>query len=115
MITDAERAEAAARFQAQLDVQPPPDEERIGRIAALFAAITLRKARDRARASSRAGSELPESDTSGGFADDHADVRSTGDNGPVETMWRPCGDQVKTLGREPDDTSTERPPGRVAR
>jgi hypothetical protein len=50
VLTDAERAEALARFQARLDALPPPTEDRVARIAALFASILLRRARDRARA-----------------------------------------------------------------
>jgi hypothetical protein len=44
---DLERA--GGRFQARLDALPPPTEKQIERIAALFAAIRLRIARDHAR------------------------------------------------------------------
>jgi hypothetical protein len=48
-VTTEERAAADARFRARLAEQPPPDETTITRIAALFAAIRLRIARDDAR------------------------------------------------------------------
>jgi hypothetical protein len=48
-VTAEERAAAEARFRARLAEQPPPDETTITRIAALFAAIRLRIARDDAR------------------------------------------------------------------
>lgn len=69
MITEAEQADALARYQAQLDALPPADEETNSRIAAKMNAIRLRMARDRARAPA----ELPEL---GGYAHDHPDVMS---------------------------------------
>jgi hypothetical protein len=50
VLTDEERAEALARFQARLDALPPRTDQWSARIAALFASIRLRLARDRARA-----------------------------------------------------------------
>jgi hypothetical protein len=74
-MTDEERADALARFQAQLDAQPPPTEERITRLAKLFGSIRLRMARDRARAP-RQPSRSP--DTSDGQRDSNA-LRPPGD------------------------------------
>jgi hypothetical protein len=54
-----DREKARARFQARLDALPPPTEKQIEQIAALFAAIRLRMARDHARNSGPASGNGP--------------------------------------------------------
>jgi hypothetical protein len=76
VIADDKAAEFEDRLRAQFDAQPPPDEERVSRIAALFAAISLRRARDAARARIAGRQTIGSSDTCGGYAPDYHDVRS---------------------------------------
>jgi hypothetical protein len=58
MLTDADRAAAVSRYVVRLAAQPPPTDERVDRIAALFAWLRLRIARDRAREYARRIPEL---------------------------------------------------------
>lgn len=76
MIADDKAAEFEDRLREQFDAQPPPDEEHVSRIAALFAAISLRRARDAARARIADRQTIGSLDTSGGYAPDYHDVRS---------------------------------------
>jgi hypothetical protein len=49
-MTPEQLGQARARWREQLAALPPPTEERIKAIAALFNSIRLRQARDKARA-----------------------------------------------------------------
>jgi len=49
MITDEQRADARARYRQQFAALPPWSPERARAVAALFASIRLRIARDQAR------------------------------------------------------------------
>jgi hypothetical protein len=81
-LTDEERAEALARYQARLDALPPRSEEWRLRIAALFASIRLRMARDRARA------HLDTSDAPGHNRRDTSDLPKQADIRPADDADR---------------------------
>jgi hypothetical protein len=79
VLTDEERAEALARYQARLDALPPRSDQWTARIADLFASIRLRMARDRARMMSQ-NETTPLSgvpDTSGGYIPRSSGVASS--------------------------------------
>jgi hypothetical protein len=80
VLTDEERAEALARYQARLDALPPRTDEWTARIGALFASIWLRMARDRARIRPRDDltSHVPAKDSSGLVTAHMSDVGSAG-------------------------------------
>jgi hypothetical protein len=94
VLTDEERAEALARYQARLDALPPRSEEWRLRIAALFASIRLRMARDRARA------YLDTSDAPGHNRRDISDLPKRADCRPKDDADRQLTDVACSLGEK---------------